>query len=228
MCGRIGRVGRGLRAATIGVYREKAKMPDRNHTRDKSSVALILIDVISDFEFPDGDKILKNAMPMANRLAKLKQRCRRARIPAVYVNDNFGQWRSDAKSLVSSCLASGCPGRPFVEPLRPDDKDYFVLKPMHSAFFQTPLDVLLHYLGATSLILTGLATNSCIVCTAHDAKMRNFSLYVPSDCSAARTRREHRQAIEHIKEMTGASVVPSTSLRVSELRGESRRKQSKE
>jgi nicotinamidase-related amidase len=99
---------------------------------------------------------------------------------------------------------------------------------MHSAFFQTPLEISRHYLGVTSLILTGLATNSCIVCTAHDARMRNFGLYVPSDCSAARTGREHKQAIEHIKEMRGASVVASSSLRVGELRGESsRRKQSK-
>ncbi len=85
-------------------------------------------------------------------------------------------------------------------------------------------ETLLHYLGVTSLILTGLATNSCIVCTAHDAKMRNFDLYVPSDCSAARTRREHERAIEHIKEMTCASVVASPSLRVGDLRGESRRR----
>jgi nicotinamidase-related amidase len=202
-------------------------MAEKNNTRHKSSVALILIDVINHFEFPDGDKILKNALSMAGRLAKLKQRCRRASIPAIYVNDTFGQWRSDAKSLVNSCLASDCAGRPIVEQLRPGAEDYFVLKPMHSAFFQTPLEILLQYLGVTSLVLTGLATNSCIVCTAHDAKMRNFRLYVPSDCSAARTRREHEQAIEHIKEMTNASVIVSTSLRVTELRSESRRRQSK-
>ena len=207
--------------------RNRSSKPDNNSTRHKSSVVLLLVDVINHFEYPDGNKILKNALPISNRLATLKERCRRAGIPAIYVNDNFGQWRSDAKSLVTSCLASECAGRFFVESLRPDDEDYFVLKPMHSAFFQTPLEILLHYLGATSLILTGLATNSCIVCTAHDAKMRNFSLYVPSDCSAARTRREHEQAIEHIKEMTGASVVASPSLRVGQLRGGGRRKRSK-
>jgi nicotinamidase-related amidase len=125
---------------------------------------------------------------------------------------------------VRSCLASPCAGKSFVVPLRPDDEDYFVLKPMHSAFFQTPLEILLHYLGSTSLILTGLATNSCIVCTAHDAKMRDFSLYVPSDCSAGRTRREHERAIEHIKEMTCASVVASPYLRMGDLRGRSRRR----
>jgi nicotinamidase-related amidase len=197
-------------------------MPD-NNTRHTSSVALVLIDVINHFEFPDGEQIFKRALPMAARLARLRQRCRSAGIPAIYVNDNFGQWRSDAKSLIARCLDSSCIGKPFVEQLRPDDEDYFVLKPMHSAFFQTPLEILLQYLGATSLILTGLATNSCIICTAHDAKMRNFSLYVPSDCSAARSRREHEQAIEHIKHMTSASVIPSTSLRVDALRRASRR-----
>src|SRR6185312_14110088 len=115
---------------------------------------------------------------------------------------NFGQWRSDAKSLIAHCLDSNCAGRPFVEQLKPDEEDYFVLKPMHSAFFQTPLEILLRYLGASSLILCGLATNSCIVCTAHDANMRDFGLYLPSDCCAARTRREHLQALEHIKNMT--------------------------
>jgi nicotinamidase-related amidase len=197
-------------------------MPDNNNTRHKSSVALILIDVINQFEFPDSEKVLKNALPMAVRLAKLKDRCRRAGIPAIYVNDNFGQWRSDAKSLVAHCLESGRAGKRFVEQIKPDEHDYCVLKPMHSAFFQTPLEILLRYLGATSLILTGLATNSCIVCSAHDARMRDFSLYVPSDCSAARTRREHEQAIEHIREMACASVIPSPSLRVAELRGASR------
>ena len=179
-------------------------MRDNNNTRHKSSVALILIDVINHFEFPDGEKVLNNARPMAARLAKLKERCRNAGIPAIYVNDNFGQWRSDAKSLISHCLDSRCAGKPFVEQIKPDDEDYFVLKPMHSAFFQTPLEILVRYLGATSLILTGLATNSCIVCSAHDAKMRDFRLYVPSDCSAARTRREHEQAIEHIRQWLAA------------------------
>jgi nicotinamidase-related amidase len=105
-------------------------MPENNHTRHKSSVALILIDVINHFEFPDRDKVLANALPMAPRLAKLKARWRRAGIPAIYVNDNFGQWRSDAKSLVARCLESQCKGKPFVEQIRPDDEDYFVLKPV--------------------------------------------------------------------------------------------------
>jgi nicotinamidase-related amidase len=184
---------------------------------DHSPAVLIFIDVINHFEFPEGELILRRAMPIAPKLAKLKQRAQAAGIPIIYVNDNFGQWRSDADKLLRYCLRLEAVGKRFVEQIRPDKDDYFVLKPMHSAFYQTPLDLLLRHLGASSLILCGLATNSCIVCTAHDARMRQFHLYVPSDCSAARTEKEHKQAIEHIRTMTDANVTVSGSLRLKEI-----------
>jgi len=109
-------------------------MPENQSIRHKSFVALILIDVINHFDFPDGYKILKNAQPVVDRGETVPAR----RYSSIYVNDNFGQWRSDSRSLVSSCVASHCATCPFVESLQPDDHDYFVLKPMHSAFFQTP------------------------------------------------------------------------------------------
>jgi nicotinamidase-related amidase len=191
-------------------------MPSRS-VRHKSAVVLILIDVINHFEFPDGQRLLRNALPIAPRLAHLKERARRSGIPTIYVNDNFGQWRSNASKLLEYCLRPEALGHKFVERLRPDDEDYLVLKPMHSAFYQSPLDVLLRHLGASSLVLCGLATNSCITCTAHDANMRDFRLFVPSDCSAARSRREHQHAIELIKTMSHASVLPSSKLRLASL-----------
>lgn len=178
---------------------------------------LLLIDVINHFEFPDGEKLLRNALPVSVRLARFKKRAKEAGLPVIYVNDNFGQWRSDAAKLLDYCSRPDAPGREFVQALRPDKDDYFVLKPMHSAFYQTPLDALLRYLGSSSVILTGLATNSCIICTAHDANMREFKLFVPSDCCAARTRREHEQAIAHLKGMADASVTASSRLRLTKL-----------
>lgn len=192
-------------------------MPSRN-VRHKSPLALILIDVINHFEFPDGKRTLRQALAMGPKLARLKERARQARIPTIYVNDNFGQWRSEMYKLLKYCLRPEAPGRSFVEQLRPDEQDYFVLKPMHSAFYQTPLDLLLRHLGASSLILSGLATNSCILCTAHDANMRDFKIVVPPDCCAARTAREHQQAIQHIGEMAGARLTASPSLRLEKSR----------
>jgi len=195
-------------------------MPDST-VQNQSSAALLLIDVINHFEYPDSDKLLAEALPVAPLIAELKRRARAANLPVIYVNDNFGQWRSDASKVLAYCLRPEAPSTRFVEQLRPEDEDYFVLKPMHSGFYQTPLDLLLEHLGVTTLILSGIATNSCIQYTAHDAKMRNFQIFVPPDCSAARTREEHEQAIRHMQTMASADITPSPDLRLETLAGES-------
>jgi nicotinamidase-related amidase len=182
--------------------------------RHRSPAVLLLVDVVNHFEFPDGEVILKKALQMAPRLARLKKRAKDSNIPVVYVNDNFGQWRSDSYKLLAHCLRTDCAGKAFVEAVQPDEQDYCVLKPMHSAFFQTPLDLLLRHLGVSAIILAGIATNSCILCTAHDAKMREFKITVVTDCCAARSAREHNEAIENIREMASAQVVTLSSLRL--------------
>jgi nicotinamidase-related amidase len=100
----------------------------------------------------------------------------------------------------------------------PTRKTIFVLKPMHSAFYQTPLDVLLRHLGVSSLIFAGLTTNSCILCSAHDANMRDYKIIVAEDCCTARSAHEHRQGIEHIKAMDDATVLQSSALRLGRLK----------
>src|SRR6185503_11400451 len=104
------------------------------------------------------------------------------RIPAIYVNDNFGKWQSDFKKTLEHVLTEGCRGRPVAEILQPDEEDYFVLKPKHSGFFSTTLEILLEYLEVKTLILTGIAGNNCVLFTANDAYMRDLHLVVPADC----------------------------------------------
>jgi nicotinamidase-related amidase len=60
-----------------------------------TGTVLLLIDVINDLDFPGSLALVRQAEPMATRLARLKRRAVHAGIPVVYVNDNFGQWRSD-------------------------------------------------------------------------------------------------------------------------------------
>jgi len=179
---------------------------------DNHVVAFLLIDVINDFHFPGGERLLENALPIAGRIRELKARARSAGIPAIYVNDNFGRWQSDFSQLLQHCLDPGVRGRPFVEQLAPEQHDYFVLKPKHSAFYQTPLEILLKHLGARRLILTGLSTNSCVMFTAHDAFMRDLKLYVPPDCVAAYSRDEQDYAIGQIKSILKADVSFSSDL----------------
>ncbi|PYS80559.1 MAG: isochorismatase [Acidobacteria bacterium] len=185
---------------------------------DKSNVALLLIDVINDLDFGGGEELLRHALPMARRLAELKRRARAAGVPVVYVNDNFGKWQSDFKKILEHCLKDGVPGRPVAELLRPEEDDYFVLKPKHSGFFSTTLDILLDYLGVKTLVLTGLTGDICVLFTAHDAYMRDFHLVIPSDCVASNDPGENEYTLEKMARLMDADTRPSNEIDFAELK----------
>lgn len=182
---------------------------------DKSPWALLLIDVINDFDFPEGDQLLETALPMADKLLALKRRAHAAGVPVIYVNDNFGRWQSNFKAQVEHCLKSDCRGRTFVRRLRPSKHDYFVLKPMHSGFYSTGLDLLLAHLAAKKLVLTGIAGDICVLFTANDAYMRNFKLFIPADCVASNTPDENRNALGLMKKVLKADIRKSTDIHFS-------------
>jgi nicotinamidase-related amidase len=184
---------------------------------DDANAVLLLIDVINDFEFEGGESLFKPALSIAENIASLKRRARQVGIPAIYVNDNFGRWRSDFKRLVRHCVSSGVRGKPVAELLLPDDEDYFVLKPKHSGFFSTSLDLLLEHLGASKLILTGIAGNNCVLFTANDAYMRDFELFVPADCVVSETAEENDYALNQMKTILKADITPSVELDVERL-----------
>lgn len=179
---------------------------------DKSPVVLLLIDVINDLDFADSEKLMRFALPMAKRLASLKERAKKHGCAAIYVNDNFGRWRSDFKSQVQHCLDDDVPGRKVVELLRPEDDDYFVLKPAHSGFYSTALELLLKHLEAHTLILTGVATNMCVLFTANDAFLRGYHVCVPRDCVAANSEKLSRDALEQMRTSLKAEVHDSGTL----------------
>jgi nicotinamidase-related amidase len=184
---------------------------------DKSPVALLLIDVINDLEFPEGDRILPFAIEMAKRIQKLKGRAKSAGIPVIYVNDNFGRWQSNFQNQVEHCLNENTRGKPVVERLRPEADDYFVLKPKHSGFFSTSLDILLRYLEAKMLIITGIAGNICVLYTANDAYMRDYTLFVPADCTVSNTEQENKYALEQMEHFLKADTRNSEKIDLKKL-----------
>ncbi len=186
---------------------------------DTSPVALVLIDVINDLDFPGSEALLEHALPMARNIAALKKRARAAGIPAIYVNDNFGRWQSNFYKLIDHCLEEGSLGRPIVECLLPAEDDYFVLKPKHSGFYSTTLDVLLSYLGAQTLILVGVAGNICVLFTANDAYMRDYRLVVPRDCVASNTRADNEYALQQMEQILRTDTRLSTELDLEALKG---------
>lgn len=179
---------------------------------DSHPVAVLLVDVINPCDFPEADDFLGNALPAARHIAALKSRAAEAGVPVIYANDNFGRWRSDLAAVVRRCLHPDCKGRPLCEALQPGSEDYFVLKPKHSAFYSTTLDLLLRALGTRTLIVCGFATNICVLFTANDAYMRDLQLVVPSDCVAANTTEETESALAQIAKVLKASTAPSMEL----------------
>jgi nicotinamidase-related amidase len=174
--------------------------------------ALILLDVITNFEFEDGDELLRRTLPTAKNIARLKQRAKKAGIPVVYVNDNFGKWQEDFKTMSDHFRKPDAKGREVVESLRPEPDDYYVLKPHRSGFYSTSLELLLRDLKAKTLIITGVTTDICVLFTANDAYMRGFDLHIPTDCVAAVKPSFSRQAMQFIERVLKADTRKSSDI----------------
>ena len=174
--------------------------------------ALLIIDMISTWDFPDADKLLPHAQALGPRLATLRARCRRAGWATIYANDNHGRWRSDFRQLVARASAPEASGAGLTTLLAPHEDDYFVLKPKHSAFFCTPLELLLQQLRVRRLVLTGVASDQCIVSTALDARMREYEVCVPRDGVASQSEARNSRAVQHLGEAMNIETPPMAEL----------------
>lgn len=152
--------------------------PDRDQPGNRS--ALLIVDTINPFDFDGGDALRIKAERAAVAIASLRDWADAEGVPAIYVNDNFGEWHSEKSRLVERARPGLAGGR-----IEPRDRDFFVIKPQFSGFYSTNLAVLLPKLGVRRLILTGLTTEICILFTAADAHMRDYETWVPEDCVAA-------------------------------------------
>ena len=205
-------------------------MPAKNHdlhgnVPDESPVALILIDVINDMEFDSGEALFRNALPVARNLAALKTRAHEAGVATIYVNDNFGKWRSDFRTQLDHVLEDGVRGEPIARLLRPAREDYFVLKAKHSGFYDTQLDLLIDYLHVKTVILGGFATDMCVLFTASDAYLRDLDIIVPPDCCASATMEHHNQALQHMSRVLHVKTPSSLELNLDELVDRGRQQQ---
>ena len=200
-----------VRSATVRASTRSTGAPT-NITVPVSGTALLLIDVINDLAFEGSAALVAQAEPMASRLAMLKRRASAAGVPTIYINDNFGQWRSDFRRTVAHCTSRSSPGRRVSHRLKPTSRDYFVLKPKHSGFFDTTLDTLLETLRIRRVILTGIAGNICVLFTANDAYMRDLKIFAPADCIVSNTAVDNDHALRQLEMVLKGNVAISTRL----------------
>ena len=174
-----------------------------------SPTVLVLVDFINPLDFDGADALAPPALAAARATATLRRRVARDGVQTIYANDNYGVWRSDFKAVWARCRAlRGAPAE-IARLLQPRRADLTILKPRHSAFYSTPLDLLLRQLRCKKLIVAGLAADNCVLFTAMDAYLRGYSLWVPQDCVAAETAEGKAGALEHMRRILKATVRPS-------------------
>ncbi|WP_371019021.1 cysteine hydrolase family protein [Pseudalkalibacillus sp. JSM 102089] len=185
------------------------------HSHQDTSAALLLIDVINTMDFEDAELLARYTEKTADNIQSLKKEAKAKGMPVIYVNDNYGLWQSDFKKVIN--YAAEANGQHLVDRLEPEDDDYTVVKPKHSGFFSTPLSTLLKFLNVNTLILTGFAGNICVLFTANDAYMREYDLYIPSDCCASNVKEDNDYALRLMEGNLKASTQASTELDINDL-----------
>lgn len=169
-----------------------------------SETVLLLVDFINPMEFPGAERLARRAVPAARAAAALKSRMKRAGAATIYANDNYGHWRSAFQDVLSRCLDSGGPSGQIAELLKPTPADVVILKPRQSAFYGTPLDILLAQMRTRHLVVAGVATDICVQLTAMDANLRGYKLWIPSDCTASESASLKQASLQYMKRVLKA------------------------
>jgi nicotinamidase-related amidase len=175
----------------------------------KSQRVLLLVDFVTMLNFDGAERLATRALRAARATAELKQRLRKEGVVTIYANDNYGIWQSDFHSLVSTCLGLEGEAGEIARLLYPQADDLTILKPRHSAFFASPLDLLLTEMEATDLVICGLATDMCVQMTAADAFLREYTTWVPADCTAAESEDAESAALAYIARVFKCDVQPA-------------------
>ena len=185
-------------------------MRARPAVRARVRAALLVVDMINAFDYAGGAALLRHVRRAAPRVAGLRAAFALARLPVIYCNDNFGRWRSDFRDAVRRCGAPDAAGADIVAQLRPRPTDYFVLKPHLSAFFDTPLDLLLRRMRMRHVVLAGIAGDGCIAATATDAHMREYRVTVARDATASQRSAGNRRALDQLR-VTGTAELATAA-----------------
>lgn len=194
-----------------------AKPPARPRSRigagpdrlPRSASVLLLVDFINPLQFDGAEDIAAGALAAAKMTAQLKRRFARRGVPAIYANDNYGLWRSEFRDVLARCQALPGAAGEIARLLAPGPRDLTILKPRHSAFYATPLELLLGQMQAKRLVLCGLASDICVQVTASDAFLRGYAVWAPSDCNAAESAGRKKTALEWMQRVLDCDTRPS-------------------
>ena len=166
--------------------------------------ALLLVDVLNDFEHEDGEKLLESFRSRHDGFVAALERARADGLTVVYANDTYGDWRGNGPALVQRALEGR--GGELVEAIAPDEDDCFVIKPRYSAFDHTPLELILREREVERLLLGGMSTEGCVAQTAIDGRELGFKVTVLANACATIDEGIEQVALEYLEQVVGAFV----------------------
>lgn len=176
----------------------------------KSATALLIIDMINDFDFDMGKLLAEKTKKIVPNLLRLKEHARKMKWPIIYINDHYDTWQADLSTILSACKNEK--SEEIINQIAPDGNDYFLIKPKHSAFYGTALETLLNKLCAEKLVLTGIAGNFCVLFTANDAYMREYQLIIPQDCMVSNNDEDNEYTLRVMENVLLAEITSSKEL----------------
>lgn len=174
-----------------------------------SPTVLLLVDFINPLDFDGAQALAPAAVQAARATARLRRALHGTPAQTVYANDNYGIWHADFHALWQRCRHAGGEAAELARALPPRQRDFTILKPRHSAFYATPLDLLLRQLRCRRLILAGIAADNCVLSSAMDAYLRGYALWIPADCIAAESPPIRDQALALMQRVLKADVRPT-------------------
>jgi nicotinamidase-related amidase len=176
------------------------------HSPAPGGVGLLIIDMINALDFDGAEAIHRRTDDLTEAVLALRTAADEIGVPAVYVNDNYGQWHSDKSKIVAACSRPEARASAMVRKIAPRPDDYFVIKPQVSGFYATNLPVLLPKLGVNRLVLTGIAADICVLFTAADAHMREYELWIPRDAVLSESAERTDWALDIMRKSMGAQT----------------------
>jgi ureidoacrylate peracid hydrolase len=178
-----------------------AKRKQSSMKLNKTSTAILVVDMLNDFLKPGGKMVLEGGGVLIPPMRRLLTQARKAGLPVVYVNDSHRPGlREDRefKKRSEHCIEDTW-GAAVIDEIKPKKKDFVVLKHRFSGFYDTDLDLTLKDLCIDTVIVMGVVTNICVRSTIHDAFFRGYKVLVPRDCVMATGEREQESSLYDIE-----------------------------
>ena len=157
---------------------------------------------------PDADRIIANAV-------KLREAWTQAGLPVIFVRTHHRQdprdgtivdnkspfWMAQHGAAVpglgklrKSLAIEGAPVTEVVAELAPRPGDFTVFKHRYSPFDNTDLEHLLRNLGVKSLVIGGVNTNNCVMCSCFEAFNRDYRVVLAEDLCASMNGPDYHEA----------------------------------